>query len=161
MQGEIHQPYEVAVATVVAVHIFEGADLVGREGSNQIHVLVVFGARFRVSPGETIEAGIPLPDAPDTAAGSTARTPSLGARCRIRTQAQTAEMAREPSGVMTAFLVASATVSERSTWFTACSNSLELMRFSPLRKKPDKDESNFDTVALITNHNHKLVQSYI
>lgn len=65
-----------------------------------------------------------------------------------------------PSGVMMFFFTASATVSERSTRFTACSNCSELMRFSPLRKKSDKDESNLDTVALLTNHNHKLVQSY-
>jgi len=43
--------------------------------------------------------------------------------------------------------VASAMVSERSTWFTACSNSCELLRFSPLRKIEIMALLNFDTVA--------------
>ena len=51
-----------------------------------------------------------------------------------------------PSGVIRGFFVASATVSERSTLFTACSNSLELMRFSPFKKEV-RDESRLDTVA--------------
>jgi hypothetical protein len=38
-------------------------------------------------------------------------------------------------------------VSERSTWFTACSNSCELLRFSPLRKIEIMALLNFDTVA--------------
>jgi len=48
---------------------------------------------------------------------------------------------------MMGFFVASATVSERSTWFTADSNSSELMRFSPLRKIEIMALLNLDTVA--------------
>ena len=52
-----------------------------------------------------------------------------------------------PSGVIRGFFVASTTVSERSTLFTACSNSCELMRFSPLRKIEIMALLNLDTVA--------------
>ena len=52
-----------------------------------------------------------------------------------------------PSGVMMFFFTASATVSERSTWFTACSKCYELMRFTPLRKIEIMALLNLDTVA--------------
>ena len=54
---------------------------------------------------------------------------------------------RFPFGVMMFFFTASATVSERNTWFTACSKCSELMRFTPLRKIEIMALLNLDAVA--------------
>ena len=50
------QLHEVGVATIVAVHIFEGADLIGGERTHNVHVLVVFASGLGISPEESIEA---------------------------------------------------------------------------------------------------------
>ena len=48
--------YEVFVAAIVGVHIFEGADLVGRHRADDIHILVVFRAGLGIAAQQSVQA---------------------------------------------------------------------------------------------------------
>ena len=48
--------YEVFVAAIVGVHIFERADFVGRHRTDDIHILVVFRAGFGIAAQQSVQA---------------------------------------------------------------------------------------------------------